>query len=281
MTPAAIEAFIARWQSAGGSERANYQLFITELCELLGLPKPEPARAEASDNVYVFEHRVTFRHGDGSSSNGYIDCYRRAAFILEAKQTRLAETIGRVFDDALLRARSQAENYARALPAGEGRPPFLIVVDVGNVIELYAEFSRSGGTYTPFPDPRSHRIRLADLRDEAIRARIKAVWLDPLSLDPTRHAARVTRDIAAHLAEVARSLEQAGHAAETVAGFLTRCLFSMFAEDVGLIPKGSFRELLQSLKDDTAQFVPLVGALWKDMDIGGYSLVLRKTLPRF
>jgi hypothetical protein len=32
-----------------------------------------------------------------------------------------------------------------------------MVVDVGTVIEVYAEFSRSGGTYTPFPDPRSHR----------------------------------------------------------------------------------------------------------------------------
>ncbi|MDO8788561.1 MAG: hypothetical protein Q7J42_10875 [Sulfuritalea sp.] len=170
------------------------------------------------------------------------------------------------------------------------------MVDVGNVIELYAEFSRSGATYTPFPDPRSHRIRLVDLRDEAIRSRLAAVWRDPLSLDPTRHAARVTREIAAHLAEVAKSLEQAGHAAETVAGFLTRCLFSMFAEDVGLIPKASFTELLQSLKDDSTplspggrgaggegvpQFVPLIGALWHEMDVGGYSVVLRKTLPRF
>ena len=286
MTPTAVapdftDTFITRWQAAGGSERANYQLFITELCELLGLPKPEPAQAEASDNAYVFERRVTFRHGDGSSSNGFIDCYRRAAFILEAKQTRLAETVGKVFDDALLRARGQAENYARALPADEGRPPFLIVVDVGNVIELYAEFSRSGATYTPFPDPRSHRIRLADLRDETIRARLAAVWLEPLSLDPATATAKVTREIAAHLAEVAKALEQAGHAAETVAGFLTRCLFSMFAEDVGLIPKGSFSELLASLKDDTTQFVPLVGALWQEMDVGGYSVVLRKTLPRF
>lgn len=32
-----IEIFIARWQAAaGGSERANYQIFITELCDLLG-----------------------------------------------------------------------------------------------------------------------------------------------------------------------------------------------------------------------------------------------------
>ena len=41
----------------------------------------------------------------------------------------------RSFDAALLRARSQAENYARALPSAEGRPPFVVVVDVGHVIE--------------------------------------------------------------------------------------------------------------------------------------------------
>ncbi|MFH1871640.1 MAG: DNA methyltransferase [Pseudomonadota bacterium] len=285
--PDPVEAFIARWQNADGTELANAQSFVRELCVLLDVPVPDPARADTADNAYVFERRIVFRHGDGGSSEGRIDCYRRGAFVLEAKKLRLKPgvgadgTVSKGFDDALLRARSQAENYARALPAAESRPPFVVVVDVGNVIELYAEFSRSGATYTPFPDPRSHRLRLADLHDEAVRARLRAVWLAPLSLDPATTSARVTRDIAAHLAEVAKSLEQAGHAAETVAGFLTRCLFSMFAEDVGLIPKASFTELLHSLKDDTAQFVPLVGALWQEMDVGGFSVVLRKTLPRF
>ena len=139
------------------------------------------------------------------------------------------------FDDALLRARSQAEGYARALPAGEGRPPFLIVVDVGNVIELYAEFTRTGATYVPYPDPRSHRIRLADLRDDAVRARLRAVWLDPLALDPTRQSAKVTREIATHLAGVAKSLEAAGHAPETVAGFLTRCKMRMSTKALVMI----------------------------------------------
>ena len=36
----AIGTFITRWQSAGGSERANYQLFVPELSALLGLPRP-------------------------------------------------------------------------------------------------------------------------------------------------------------------------------------------------------------------------------------------------
>ncbi|MBI4988720.1 MAG: class I SAM-dependent DNA methyltransferase [Rhodocyclales bacterium] len=281
MTNESIERFISRWQAAGGSERANYQLFVGELTELLGLPRPDPARDDTRDNAYVFERRVRFRHGDGAESHGFIDCYRRGAFVLEAKKLRRSGLSPTAFDDALQRARGQAESYARALPAEEGRPPFLVVVDVGNVIELYAEFSRSGATYTPFPDPRSHRIRLTDFRDEAVRARLKALWLDPLSLDPTRATARVTREVAERLAEVAKALEGAGHAPEVVAGFLSRCLFTMFAEDVELLPKRAFSGLIESLRDNPAQFVPLVGELWQAMDKGAFSVAIRAALPRF
>jgi hypothetical protein len=217
----------------------------------------------------------------------------------------------------MLRARGQAESYARALPADEGRPPLLLVVDVGQVIELYADFSRSGATYTPFPDPRSHRIRLAELRDAGVRERLRAAWLDPMALDPTRISGRVTRDIAERLARVARSLEAAGHDPERVAGFLSRCLFCFFAEDVGLLPARAFTELLESLAgvrtlspsrpprlrlsprgggetgappprgeglgrgQPVAQFVPLVGELWRAMDAGGFSVALRAEVPRF
>jgi hypothetical protein len=278
-----IDTFLQRWQQAGGSERANYQLFIADLCDLLGVAKPQPANEDSQTNPYVFERRVIFHHGDGSTSNGFIDCYKRGSFIGEAKKIRAGfET--RLFDDALLRARGQAENYARHLPADEGRPPFLVILDVGNVIELYAEFTCTGGSYTPFPDPRSHRIRLADLARDDIRARLKAVWEDPHSLDPARRTARATRDIAQKLARVAQSLEGQFHP-ERVANFLSRCLFSMFAEDVGLLPKvdneGAFTGLLRTLKNAPAQFVPLVGELWKAMDEGQFSVAIRAQLPRF
>ena len=133
---ASVEAFISRWEAATGSERANYQLFLTELCGLLDLPQPDPARDDTRDNAYVFERRVTFRHGDGSESSGFIDLYRRTAFVCEAKKLR--QSVGKGFDDAMLRARGQAEQYARALPAAEGRTPFVLVVDVGQTIELYS-----------------------------------------------------------------------------------------------------------------------------------------------
>lgn len=33
-------AFLARWQHSGAAERANYQLFLSELCDLLDVPRP-------------------------------------------------------------------------------------------------------------------------------------------------------------------------------------------------------------------------------------------------
>ncbi len=277
---AAAEKFISRWSNASGSELANAQLFITELCGLLELEVPHPASVELRDNRYVFERRVIFQHGDGTSSEGRIDCYRRGAFVLESKKIKDAP-IGKGFDLRMQRARGQAEAYARALPASEGRPPFVIVVDVGHVIELYAEFSRTGATYTPFPDSRSHRIKLADLRQQAIRERLQALWNDPASLDPARKTAEVTREVAERLALVAKALEGANHHPEEVAGFLTRCLFSMFAEDVGLLPKRSFADLLAYLSDHPEQFVPMLTDVWQAMDKGEFSTALRGNVLRF
>jgi hypothetical protein len=284
-TPLDPDTFLARWQGADGSELANYQLFVGDLCRLLDVPMPEPAREDTRDNAYVFERRVHFAHGDGSTSAGRIDCYRRGTFVLEAKKVKLgSHTKG--FDDALMRARAQAEGYARALPAAEGRPPFLVVVDVGHVIELYAEFTKSGATYTPFPDARSHRLKLADLRDEAVRNRLRTLWLDPMALDPARASAKVTREVAVQLAALARSLEQSGHGAEPSAAFLTRCLFSMFAEDVGLLPKrkdgqGAFVGLLHEWREDPATLQRMLAVLWTDMDRGGFSVPLAKDVLRF
>jgi hypothetical protein len=286
-TTRATHEFIARWRGVTASELSTSQSFVIQLCELLGVQPPHPTPEQS----YMFERPITFTHGDGSTSAGRIDCYRRGHFVWESKKLkdgeRQAAAGSRRFDDALLRARTQAENYARALPATEGRPPFVVVVDVGHVIELYAEFTRSGATYTPFPDPRSHRIRLEQLADPAIRKRLKALWTDPLSLDPSRASARVTREVAAELAELAKSLEAAGHTPHHVAGFLTRCLFSMFAEDVGLLPKsgpeglGSFVHLLRQHREQPATLAQMLKIFWAGMDAGGFNAAIAADVLRF
>ncbi|MEX2091868.1 MAG: type IIL restriction-modification enzyme MmeI, partial [Pirellulales bacterium] len=215
MSDAVVSAFIERWSKSGGAERANYQLFLAELCDVLGVPRPDPTRPDDHENAYVFERNVQFDNLDGTFSTGRIDLYKRACFVLETKQSvekqdeeqllssaalarkkKLKKGHGirgtSAWNDTLLRARGQAEQYARSLTGPETRPPFLVVVDVGHTIELYAEFTQTGGTYVPFPDPTAYRLRLEQLADAEIRERLKLLWTDPLALDPARRSAKVT-----------------------------------------------------------------------------------------
>lgn len=276
----AVETFIARWQHTTGTEKANYQLFLSELCALLELPTPDPASKDNSENAYTFERRVDIQNPDGSENRGFIDLYKRGAFVLEAKQTgKGLETKG--WDKAMELAYNQADQYVRALPANEGRPPFIVVTDVGRTLALYSEFSCSGGTYVPFPDPRNYRIKLEDLRQPEVQQRLKALWEAPSTLDPSQYAARVTREVSATLAQLAKALEADGYEVDRVAHFLKRCLFTMFSEDVELLPKGSFTAFLERMKETPEHFTDAIGSLWESMNSGGFSGVLTAKIMRF
>ncbi|MDT0682305.1 DNA methyltransferase [Roseicyclus sp. F158] len=298
-----VEDFITRWRASGGSEIANFQTFASELCDILGVDRPKPAQSDGQTNDYRFERPVTETH-TGTRRRRRIDLYRRQCFVMEAKQGAgpKAESeqlsllsaedapqgqLGhgrrgtRGFEDTMLRARNQADGYARAISKEDGWPPFLLVVDVAHVIEVYADFSGQGQGYTQFPDGNRYRITLEDLRDDEVRERLRTIWSDPMSLDPSRTAARVTREIADHLAQLGRSFEGQGHEGEDVARFLMRCLFTMFAEDVELLPKDSFRDKLRELRGKPEMAAPVLQSLWETMNTGGTSTVIMAKLLRF
>jgi SAM-dependent methyltransferase len=302
-----VEAFIQRWSGReGGAERANYALFLSELCDVLGLAHPDPADASAHQNDYAFERAVRPRESDGGGAPKRIDLYKRGSFIMEAKQSRLpgkknalpAATQGALFKDEpeqlgrrdqvprwdvmMQNAKRQAEGYVFLLDADHPAPPFIITCDVGHCLELYADFTGTGRAYNQFPDRKGFRIFLEDLRDENIRQLLVAIWTDPQSLDPTRQSARVTREIAGRLAQVSKSLEEGGANPEDVAHFLMRGLFTMFAEDVDLLPKGSFRDLLSRSVEDPTHFPHRLKQLWSDMDKGAaFSAVIDARVRHF
>jgi hypothetical protein len=199
---APVEAFIARWQGhEGGQERANYALFLTELCSTLGLQPPDVAEANPETNDYVFERVVREIARDGSVAARRIDLYKRDCFVLEAKQSRQKggekEVPGqpdlfvteaaprgrrgaeRAWDVLMMNARRQAEDYVRLLPESHEPPPFIIVCDVGHCIEVYANFRRDGKAYDQFPDRQSFRVFLEDLRKSEVRERLIRIWSDP------------------------------------------------------------------------------------------------------
>ena len=296
-----ISQFIERWSSSGGSERANYQLFLSELCDVLEVPRPDPASDTTRTNDYVFERRVQYAY-DTSRSHGFIDLYKRGCFVLEAKQgsdaptPTEAEQLGvrepirklgtarrgtRHWERAMTRAKNQAFRYAKGLPDRDGWPPFLLTVDVGHCIDVYSDFARQGKNYVPFPDQQRYRIHLQDLADPDIQERLRRIFTEPLTLDPTRRATEVTVNLAHNLAQVAASLEADGYAADRVSGFLMRCLFTMFAEDVGLLPQRRFYDMLNQYRGHLDTFPQALEHLWETMDQGGFEPSFQVTIQRF
>ena len=77
-----LDAFIARWRASSAAERANYVLFLSELCSVLELERPNPQTSDPARDAYVFEKPAPLVHG----ATGRIDLYKRGCFVLEAKQ---------------------------------------------------------------------------------------------------------------------------------------------------------------------------------------------------
>ena len=76
VTPAqkpSVSAFIELWSKSGASERANKDGFLRDLCDLLGVARPEPSTGDPSRDTYVFEADAIKRHADKANSIGKMD----------------------------------------------------------------------------------------------------------------------------------------------------------------------------------------------------------------
>jgi hypothetical protein len=261
-----LDQFIARWAVSGDEERANKDSFLNELCDVLGVERPHPKTGDPARDLYVFEKGVTLTRAGGLSV-GRVDLYKHESFLLEAKQGAAAGPKKRdspAWNLLMSAAHGQALGYAAHLDAP---PPFLLVCDIGYCFDVYASFDGTG-VYRAFPDGHRKRFFLRDLAEHV--ELLRAIWSDPHSLDPSKRTAAVTRDIAEQIAALARALEVAGQDPERVATFLMRCLFTMFAEDIGLLPEKPFSHALENWwLPNPPSFPSGVSSLWRAMDRGG------------
>jgi hypothetical protein len=280
----ALESFVKKWAAAGAAERANKDSFLNELCDVLEVPRPNPTRGDAEEDSYVFEREAKLIHEDGPITIGRIDLYKEGCFILEAKQAASEEAhkAGKTKRETpawnvLMRdAYGQALGYARSF---DRPPPFIIACDLGYCFDLYAAFDGSG-SYHAFPSAQQNRLFLKDLG--AHLALLRKVFTDPLDLDPSKHAAKVTREVAGRLAELARQLEADNHDPVLIAQFLMRCIFTMFAEDVGLLPVGIFTHALkEQWVPNPAAFPVGIEQLWRTMNQGGHMFGVVSKILRF
>ncbi len=233
MTP---EQFIARWRGNALSERAGAQAHFDDLCDLLGVDKPR------DPDHYCFERGA----GKASGGDGWADVWKRGHFGWENKRP------GRDLKAAL----KQLTDYALELE----NPPLLVVSD-REIIEIHTAF-------TGYPD-QPHRIAIADIGAPENLQILRWVFTDPEQLRPVKSLAAITEEAAGQFGALAETLRGRGNDAQPVAHFLIQCLFCMFAEDEGLLPRGIFTGLLTKAAADPARAANRLTALFSAMRDGG------------
>ena len=240
-TPAAIANFIATWRVSTLKERSAAQSHFNQLCELLGVTPP--TIADPRGEWFTFEKGAK-KTGGG---DGWADVWKRNCFAWEYKGKH--KDLG-----AALR---QLQQYALALD----NPPLLIVSDF-ETIEIHTHFTNTVHTV--------RRLTLDDLADPTHRQVLQWAFTDPERLKPGRTTEGVTAEAAELFAGLAQRLRQRGHNPHRVAHFMTRLLFCLFAEDIGLLPGRLFSELLAAVKARPVAFVDRARELFAAMQGGGW-----------
>ncbi len=233
MTP---EAFIAKWQDNPLSEQSGAQTYFIDLCEMLGVDKP------GDPENYCFERGAT-RTGAG---RGWADVWKRNCFAWENKGP----------EGNLSLALKQLMTYALNLD----NPPLLVVCNRA-LIEIHTHFT---GTASEV-----HLIPLNEIGRQENLQKLRWVFNSPDKFKPSRTVFDVTNEAAGRFADIAQSMQARGHAPEKIAHFLIQCLFSMFAEDAGLLPAKLFQRIVDRSTGNQEKLTQRLSDLFTSMQEGG------------
>jgi len=240
--------FATKWTASTRSERAASQEHFIDLCRLLG--QLTPNEADPSGDFYAFEKGTTKTMG----GDGFADVWRRGHFAWEykGKHKDLAAAYRQ-----LLQYREDLEN-----------PPLLVVCDMDR-FEVHTNFTDTikqiyaftlADLASPVPTPSSAIPPLEVLR---------RLFTEPGRLRPERTPAQVTEQAASEFAHLADSLRERGADPEQAAHFLMRLLFCLFSEDIGLLPRGLFKQLVEHTRTRPSDFAARVRQLFRAMASGG------------
>ena len=142
-------------------------------------------------------------------------------------------------------------------------PPLLIVCDMDRFV-VHTNYTATAN--------KTYEVTLDDLNTPRSIEILRHVFHDPEKLRPSATSETITREVAERLAGVAEALRKRGFEATTVARFLDRIVFCLFAEDVGLLPKKLFSQIAENATTPK-QFADLIGQLFTAMADGGYIFV--------
>lgn len=232
--------FVAKWRGVELKERSASQSHFNDLCRLLD--EADPVTADRAGEWFTFEKGASKTSG----GEGWADVWRQGCFAWEYKGRRAN----------LDAAFSQLLNYSVALE----NPPLLIVSDM-DVIRVHTNWTNTV--------QQVHIIALDELLDGGKRDILKAAFTDPEKLRPAKTRQVLTEEAAEKFVNLAQRLRDRGHDADTVAHFVNRLVFCMFAEDVGLLPSRMFQRMLEHSASNPHDFETHARTLFAAMKDGG------------
>lgn len=276
MSPASTtsEDFVKRWAGRELTERAIAQSHFIDLCRLLGVPAPTDNPVTDSD--YGFEARTDvsasglyatrFHEGkpiyqvSTGPGGGFVDVWMKGHFCWEYKRPGKHAN--------LPAALMQVKAYKDSL----GNPPLLIVSDVDRY-EIHTNFTNH--------PPTTYAFGITELLSPSDDWRRKHPTISPLQVlrrvfddvewfRPAKTIAAITEDLAANIGQLAIALRDAGNQPHAVAHFVMQMVFCFFAEDIGLLPKDVFTDLIAKSLNDEQHFPGKARRLFQAMADGGH-----------
>lgn len=232
--------FISKWSKTELTEKSASQQHFLDLCDLVGHQKP--ASLDPTGDSFTFEKGAA-KHGGG---DGWADVWKKGYFGWEYKGKK--KDLEKAYDQLL--------KYREALES----PPILVVCD----LERFVIRTNFTATAT-----RTHEFTLDDLGEPRNLEILRFVFHDPDKLKPGATSEHITREAADAIGDVAQRLRAQGHDPRNVAHFLDRLVFSLFAEDIELLPDMLLTRLLEKCRHDSDRFTSSIRQLFEVMAGGG------------
>lgn len=234
------QLLIAKWKRADLAERAASQEHFIDLCRMLG--HPTPAEADPTGEFFTFERGAEKAEG----GNGWADVWKRNFFGWEYK--------GKHKD--LKAAYRQLQLYRESLD----NPPLLVVCDLDR-IEVHTNFTGCA--------KRVYAFDLETLPEPANLDVLRKLFTDPEALRPEHTTEEITVEAAQTFAKMIDGWRARGIEGQAASHFAMKLLFSMFAEDIELLPDRIFRTTIEGARKDPSRLSGRLRSLFDCMAAGG------------
>ena len=258
MTP---EQFVTKWRDTSLRERQSYQSHFNDLCRLVGHEAPGGDGFTETGETFVYEYSLK----KGSGGQGFADVYYEGHFAIEYKSPGKYKNLSDAYNQ-LLQYRENLNN-----------PPLLVVTDINNW-EIHTNFVNTANEPRRF----SHEEIASDPEK---RDWLRYMFFAPERLHPGHNTAQVTQDAAKVFRLIADNMRGWEAETERIAYFLTKLVFCLFAEDIGLLPtvpnspQGIFSYVIEQSRRRPSVFPKYVQNLFRAMAIGDDFLM--RDIPYF